>query len=174
MKKLFTPRVLFATTLIFIAVIFRIIPHLPNFTPIAAIALFGGVYIGKKYLSYFIPFLAMFISDAILGFHSTMIAVYLSFALVVTLGILIRKKTGFSSVILASLASSVLFFLITNFGAWLGGMLGYPMNFSGLMMSYTAGLPFFRNDLIGTLVFNGIFFGSFYLAQLRFPALKES
>ena len=174
MKKLFTPRVILVSSLIFTAIFFRLIPHIPNFTPVAAIALFGGTYLGKKYLSFLIPFVAMLLSDAILGFHSTMIAVYVSFALVVGIGMLLRKKTTFSTVIIASLASSILFFVITNFGSWMSGMMPYPMTFSGLMMAYEAGLPFFRNELAGTLVFSGVFFGSFYLAQVKFPVLRKA
>ena len=174
MKKLFTPRVIFVGTLIFTAIFFRLIPHLPNFTPVAAIALFGGAYLGKKYLSFLIPFAAMIISDAIIGFHSTMIAVYISFAIVVGIGILLRRKTTVTTVIIASFTSSLLFFLITNFASWMGGTMPYPLNFSGLMMAYQAGLPFFRNELTGTLLFNGVFFGTFYFAQLKFPVLKRA
>ena len=148
---------------IFIAVLMRLLPHLPNFTPIAAMALFGGVYLNKKY-AFVIPFLAMFISDIFLGFHSAMPYVYGSFILTGIIGLWLKKHKSAKNIICSSLISSILFFLITNFGVWAGGW--YPKTLSGLMQSYMMGIPFFKNTVLGDLCYTGVFFGIYELVQL--------
>ena len=172
-KKILSPRFIFVVTVIAIAAIYRIIPHIPNFTPIAAMALFGGTYINRKVLAFIIPMAAMIISDLVIGLHGTMLAVYVSFAISVGIGILIRKKVNIFSVILASVASSVIFFFITNIAVWYTGMVGYPMNIAGLISCFTAALAFFRTELFGTLIFNSVFFGSLFYAEKRFPILAH-
>ena len=159
--------------------LFRFIPHWPNFTPVAAIALFGGTFMERKYLAFLVPFAAMFLSDLILGFHAYMGAVYLAFGLTVMIGLLLRGKTSTGNVILAAVSSSVLFYLITNFAAWLASPI-YPNNFGGLIESYVAGLAFFNNgslglsfflnEVAGTLFYSGILFGIYALARRRIPA----
>ena len=141
----------------------RIIPHWPNFTPIAAIALFGGTYLKRKELAFLIPVIAMLLSDAILGFHNVMIPVYASFLLIVSLGFYLRTRVTAINVVSASLLSSLLFYLVTNYASWATGMMPYVPGFPGLMQSYIAGLPFFLNGIMGDLFFNGVFFGAFYL-----------
>jgi hypothetical protein len=176
------PRFIFIVSVILAGALFRFIPHWPNFTPIAAMALFGGAYLGRKYLAFIIPFAAMFLSDLVLGFHKDMWAVYLAFGLIVMLGAWIRNRVSVSNVLIGSVSSSILFFLITNFAVWLSSPF-YPPNFAGLMQSYIAGLAFlnngsmgisfFLNELIGTLFYNSIFFGVFALSMKRFPVLRE-
>jgi len=110
-------------------------------------------------------------------------AVYLSFAITVVLGMAIRKKVTVRSVFMASISSALIFFLITNFSSWLAMGL-YPKNFMGLMECYMAGLVFFRdttngfsfflNDVFGTTFFSAVFYGAFYLVQMRFPVLDRS
>ncbi len=173
-KTLVTPRFLLIFTVIFTAAFVRLIPHWPNFTPIAAIALFGGTYIGRKHLAFIIPLAAMLLSDLFLGFHQTMLAVYLSFALIVGIGFLLRKRIGVFTVLSASLVSSLLFFLVTNFAAWQSGMMPYPMNIVGLIECYAAGLPFLNNGILGDLVYNTVFFGGFYFITQKFPQLARS
>jgi hypothetical protein len=151
----------------------RLVPHWPNFTPIAAMALFGGAYIKKKHLAFLLPFAALLLSDLFLGFHKWMIAVYASFALVVGIGMLLRKRVKFGSVLLASLSASLLFFVLTNFAVWLGSPF-YPQNMAGLLESYTLAVPFLNNGILGDLFYSAIFFGGFYLVQQRYPALKEA
>lgn len=173
-KKFITPRMLFIITAILAAAFMRLVPHWPNFTPVAAIALFSGTYISRKAFAFVIPMVAMLLSDLFLGFHSTMIAVYAAFGITVLIGFALRNRVKFGSVALASVASSVIFFLITNFGSWLSGMMPYPMNFSGLMMAYTAGIPFFNNGLMGDLLYSTVLFGGFYLVGLKFPSLVKA
>lgn len=172
-NKTINTRFIFIFTIILIGAILRLIPHWPNFTPIAAMALFGGAYFQKKYLAFIIPLAAMFLSDLILGLHSYMIAVYLSFAIIVGFGFILKSRIKVGSVLLASVSSSILFFIITNFAVWIGSPF-YPQNFIGLIECYTAGLPFLNNGVLGDLFYNTVFFGGFYFAQLRFPVLARS
>lgn len=181
--KLITPRFMFIVSVVIFGAFMRLIPHWPNFTPIAAIALFGGAYFSRKYLAFVIPLVAMFVSDLVLGLHTSMIAVYVAFAITVMIGFALRSKTSAVNVIGASLLSSIIFFLITNFASWLALPM-YPKTFAGLMESYIAGLAFFNNGAMGisfflnnvvsALLFNGLFFGVFYLAQQRFPSLARA
>ncbi len=143
------------------AVFMRLIPHIPNITPIGALALFSGMTVPSLW-AIAIPFVSMGISDAFLGFHLTLPYVYGSFALIVGMGYLIRKKMSPLRVGGVSLVGSVLFFLITNFGVWATGTM-YAKNASGLLESYVMGLPFFRNTLVGDLFFNILFYVGFRL-----------
>lgn len=171
---LFTTRALFLMTIILVAAAVRLLPHLPNFTPIAAIALFGGAMFNNRIFAFVVPLLAMLLSDAIIGFHNAMIAVYSCFTLTVVLGLMIKNKQNIFTIFITSVIASLLFFLVTNYAAWIGNPM-YPQGFSGLMVSYFAGLPFFRNEFFGDLFYNTILFGGFYVAQLKFPVLiKQS
>jgi hypothetical protein len=181
--KFFNSRFLVVFSVILVAAFVRLLPHWPNFTPVAAMALFAGTYLERKQFAFVIPLATMFISDLIIGLHSNMPAVYLSFAITVIIGILIRKKVHLGSVAFASFTSAVIFFLITNFSAWIASPI-YPQNMAGLAECYGAGLVFFRdstngisffiNDLLGTTFFCALFYGSFYLLQKRFPVLERS
>ena len=172
--KRLTPRFFLVVSVIAIAAFVRILPHWPNVTHIAAMALFGGAYFNRKVFAFLIPLSALFLSDIIIGFHNTMWAVYAAFIITVALGFIIRNRVNFRSVIVASLSSSVLFFIITNFAVWSSGLVGYPMNFSGLMLCYEAAIPFFRNEILGTLGYNFVFFGSFYIVQANFRIFAKS
>ena len=154
---------MFEIFMIISGVVARLLPHAPNFTPIAAIALFGGVYLNKKY-ALILPLIAMFIADLFIGFHDTMIYVYGAFLLTGGIGLWLRKHKSGGVVIGASVVSSLLFFLITNFGVWAQGM--YARDLSGLMQSYVMGLPFLKNTLLGDLFFVGVFFGSYELIKV--------
>lgn len=144
--------------IILIAAMSRLFPHIPNFTPIGAMALFGGVYYQDKRLAFLMPLICMFISDLILGFHSTMIFVYSSFILTTGLGLLIRNYFNLFTLLSGSIISSILFYLITNFGVWTQSDLS-------LSSVYFLGLPFLTPTLFGDLFYNLILFGSFYFIQ---------
>lgn len=171
--------------IVVLAALARFIPHPFNFTPIAAIALFGGAYFTNRWQAIAVPMGAMLLSDTILeittgwGFHSGMYIVYAAFALVSVLGMVLLKNVNPARVISASLISSLIFFLITNFAflypesATIDQNLGtYPHNLSGIIASYTAGIPFLKNQILGDLFFSGVLFGGFALLQKRFEALK--
>jgi hypothetical protein len=141
-------------------------------------ALFGGAYLGRKHLAFIVPFAAMFIGDLFLGFHKDMWAVYLAFGIAVFIGTLLRHRVRVINVFAASVLSSVIFFLLTNFAAWLSSPY-YPQTFLGLAESYVAGLAFFNNgslglsfflnELTGALFYSGLFFGIYALAKQRYP-----
>ena len=172
-SKSITPGFLILTGMIFIAAFIRLIPHPPNFAPIAAMALFGGAYFSKRWAAFLIPLAAMFITDLILGFHSAMWAVYLSFILIVVIGMLLIKQKKISNIFLASVSASVMFFAITNFAVWASGIY-YPKGLSGLAASYTAAIPFFHYTLLGDLFFVTLMFGSYELAKAKYPQLAKA
>jgi len=171
MKKI-NPNFWVLTLMVFIAAFVRLLPHPPNFAPIAAMALFGGAYFSKKTFAFIIPLAAMFLTDMIIGIYSYAWIVYLSFAVIVVLGIVMLKKVSVKNLIFASVTASVSFFAITNFGVWALGTL-YPKTPAGLMASYTAAIPFFQNSLIGDLFFAGVMFGVYELVKHKVPALAK-
>lgn len=177
--KIFTSPLL----VIVIAVLIRLFPHAPNFAPIGAMALFGGTYLSKKY-SIIIVIATLTISDYLLLYvnpfspkfldlskiyaltsliHSTTVFVYGSFILISLMGLWLRNHKSAPNILFASLVSSVLFFLITNFGVWVAG--AYSRDLSGLWQSYIMGIPFFRNTLLGDLFYTGAFFASYELVK---------
>lgn len=172
-SKLITPGFLLITGMILFAAFARLIPHPPNFTPVAAMALFGGAYFNKKWMAFFIPLTAMFLSDLVIGFHSGMWAVYLSLILIAGIGMLFIRQRKIGNIILASVISSVLFFIITNFAVWTAGIY-YPKTLSGLAVCYIAAIPFFHYTLLGDLFFVGVMFGLYHLIVNRYPALEKS
>lgn len=166
------------------AAVMRIVPHPYNFTPIGAMALFGGAQFTRKRWAFAVPLVAMLLSDCVLqlttprGFHSTMVVVYGTFALIVGLGMLLQGRVRPLPVLSASLAASVLFFLTTNFAAWVADP-QYPKTIAGLAMCYAAGLPFFShghsfflNTVAGDLFYSTLLFGGLALAEWKVPALS--
>lgn len=145
---------------------------IPNVSPITALALFTGAYLADRKLAMLIPLVAMFIGDLVLGLHNMMFFVYGAFALIAFVGVFISTRVCGHVVIAASLVSSVLFFLVTNFGVWmLSGY--YPMTFEGLLTCYTAAIPFFQMTLMGDLFFVGIMFGLFMALEHFVPTLRK-
>ncbi|MBK7629374.1 MAG: hypothetical protein IPJ23_01370 [Ignavibacteriales bacterium] len=171
MKKI-TPNFWVVALMVFAAAFVRLLPHPPNFAPIAAMALFGGAYFSKKSFAFAIPLIAIFLTDLIIGIYSYAWIVYISFALIVVLGIFMLKIVSVKKLIFASVTASISFFVITNFGVWALGTL-YPKTPAGLMASYTAAIPFFQNSLIGDLFFVGVMFGVYELIKHKVPALAK-
>jgi hypothetical protein len=167
-----TPRLFTLLSLILLATASRLIPHPPNMTSLTAVALFGGAYFSDKRLAFAVPLCALFLSDAVLGFYRQMEFVYLGFALIVAIGILLRKNRRFIPILSATLAGSVLFFLLTNFGVWAFSAL-YAKTLTGLMFCYLAAIPFFRNMVVGDLFYAAVLFGGFRLLEWAVPALRE-
>ena len=110
-----TPGFIFIVSIIFFGAFMRLIPHWPNFTPIAAMALFGGTWLSRKYRGFVIPVAALLISDLVIGFHGSMWAVYLAFGFTVSMGFILRRKVNAGNILVASLTTSVIFYLVTNF-----------------------------------------------------------
>ena len=172
MEKL-TPKFWILTLMIFASAFVRLIPHPPNFAPIAAMALFGGAYFTKKWTAFLVPISAMFITDLFLGFHETMWAVYLSFALIVVVGMTMIKQKKIGNIFFASVISSVSFFIITNFGTWLSTSY-YEKTALGLIACYTAAIPFFHQTLLSDLLFVAVLFGVYEILKAKFPFLVKA
>lgn len=166
------PRSLLLFGMILAAALTRFLPHPPNLTPIAAMALFGGAYFSDRRMAFLVPLSGLFLSDLFIGLHGTMPFVYGSFALVVGIGLWLRRRRNVWTIGGAALISSILFFLITNFGVWAVGSL-YPKTWEGLLACYVAALPFFRNTIIGNLVYTTALFGSFVFAEKWFPVFRQ-
>ena len=166
-------RLLTLSLIIFSIAMFRLLPHPPNVSPVAAMALFGGAYFSDKRVAFLVPLLALLLSDLLLGLHDTMIYVYGGFALTVIIGFWIRKNLNISRVAIAAVGSSVLFFIVTNFGAWVTSGL-YPMTTDGLMQAYVAAIPFFQNSLLGNLVFTALLFGGYAALQRNVSSLAKN
>ncbi|MBC8214296.1 MAG: hypothetical protein H8E71_06640 [Candidatus Marinimicrobia bacterium] len=165
------PRRMTIIAIILLTVLSRFIPHPPNFTPVIAIGLFGGAYFNRKILAIAVPMVAMFVSDYFLGFHTSMIFVYLSLTIIVGFGILLQSKLKIGTVIGASIGSAILFYLITNFGVWAIGA-WYPKTIDGLIACYIAGIPFLKNTSVSSLLYTGVIFGAFELLKRTVPALQ--
>lgn len=177
-----------AILLIIGTVILRLLPHMPNFTPLTAIALFGGAYLGKR-TAIILPLLAIVLSDYLMlyvgpystgfnkfhspaeMFYSTILFVWGSFLISSLIGIWIGKKKTVGRVAFGAILASLQFFIITNFAVWLlDGF--YPYTFGGLIQSYILGLPFYRGTFLGDLFYAGMVFGGFELVKNYSKKLK--
>ena len=165
------PKLLTISGMILAAAIIRLLPHPPNFTPIFAMALFGGTYINNKKMAFLLPLATMLISDLFIGLHSLTLVVYSAIAIITSIGFLLKSRVRPSTVIGASLLGSLIFYLITNFAVW--SLLGtYPQTPAGLVSCYVAALPYFKNSLISGLLYSALMFGVFELAKRKFPVLE--
>jgi hypothetical protein len=154
------------------AAILRLVPHAPNFTPIGAMALFSGAYLARRgALAFAAPLGALLVSDLVLGFYHGMATVYFAVALTVLLGSVALKRVSVVRVGGTALGSSVLFFVVTNFGMWLSSGI-YPRTLAGLEACYVAAIPFFQNTLAGDLFYAALLFGGFKLAETLLPRLR--
>ncbi|HEX7758635.1 MAG TPA: DUF6580 family putative transport protein [Caulobacteraceae bacterium] len=166
------PRLVVLIAMVLSAAATRLVPHPWNLTSIAAVALFGGAYFQDRRLAFAVPLGALLVSDLVLGLYAGMAEVYLSFAPIVGIGLWLRSHRQPVVILGAALASSVLFFGLTNLGVWAFGHL-YPASWTGLVDCYVAALPFFRNSLEGDLLYTLVLFGGFALLERRFAALRE-
>ena len=157
---------------ILVAAVLRLVPHPPNFTPIGAMALFSGAYLRRRAVAFVAPLAAILLSDALIGFYSGMWITYLGVALVVVVGWLGLSRVSVLRAAGAAFTSSVVFFLVSNFGTWaLSGM--YAHTASGLAACYVAAIPFYQNTLAGDLFYAGLLFGGFRLLEQVAPRLRE-
>ena len=164
------PRYIFTFALILGAALSRLLPHPPNFAPITALALFGAVYLDKKH-AFLVPLIALLISDYFIGFYSGMTWIYGSFVVISFIGLWLRNHQGVLQTIGAALAGSILFFIVTNFGVWISTSM-YPQTFVGFTECYVAAIPFFRNTLLGDMLYVGVIFGLFEMAKRRFQFIS--
>lgn len=157
---------LIALIFVLIGISLRLAPHLPNFNPITAIALFGGVYLSRR-TALIIPMIALAVSDYFIGYYefSLMASVYGGFILCVLLGFWLKKHKRWYAVGGSAVACSISFFLITNFAVW-AFTPWYPHTFAGLIQCFTMAIPFFRNALLGDVFYIGVFFGAYEMAKV--------
>lgn len=178
------PRFLVVTGLILAAACLRLITmptDWQNFQPVGAIALFGGACFLSRRLAFIVPLAAMLLSDVLLyagrydylaehGWKSALF-VYLSFGLIIGLGLLLRERRSWATVLAGSLAATVTFYLVSNFGWWL--LYDLPAGRS-LAQTYINAIPFIRGTFAGDLFYNGVLFGAFAMAESRIAALKPA
>lgn len=176
---MFNPRFLTLAAMVVAAAAARLLPHWDNFTPVGAMALFGGAYFASRRAAFAVPLTALFLSDLVLNSSFGWEAFRWTlprdacFVLIVALGMLLRKRRTPLTVVTTSLAGSCLFFVITNFCVWAEGII-YERTWAGLIECYTAAIPFFAKTLGGDLFYTAILFGGFELAQRRWAALRPA
>jgi hypothetical protein len=153
-----------ALIIITFGILSRVIVHTPNFTPVLALALFGGMYLkGRQGL--WVPLVLMALSDIVIGFHDTMVYTWGSILIISFIGLWLKEHKTVLNVALASVISSILFFMVTNFGAYLSL---YPHTLAGLQECYIAAIPFYRSMLASTLAYSLILFFLWeYLLRLK-------
>ncbi|HYX45966.1 MAG TPA: DUF6580 family putative transport protein [Sphingomicrobium sp.] len=149
----------------------RLVPHPPNFSPIDAMALFSGAYLGRRWVAFVAPLAALLLSDLVLGFYQGMATVYATVSLIVLIGSWLSPRRSPLRIGGAAIVSSVVFFVITNFGMWLFSGF-YPVTSAGLVACYTAAIPFFQNTVAGDLFYTVFLFGSFHIAETMVPGLR--
>jgi len=179
---MFNPRVGTLVSMVLAAAATRLLPHPYNMTAMTALALFGGSYFTDRRLAFIVPMAALLLSDIALGVYFSwsfkaiqphMWVQYLAFLLIVGMGLVLLKQRSFTRVGLVTLAASCFFFAFTNFFEW-AFQPWYPKTAAGLAASYVAGIPFFRNAVVGDLLYSGLLFGGFRLLELRFRSLRPS
>lgn len=175
--RLVTPRFLVLVGMIAVAVGFRLLAFfvptlgLYNYSPVEAIALFGGAYFLDRRLAFLVPLGAMLVSDVIIGLHALLPVVYGCIALTTLLGFNLRNRVGAGRVAAYGVVSATLFFVVTNFFVWLLGSM-YPHDGAGLVACYVAAIPFYKNTLVGTALWSVLMFGGFELLRRSTPALE--
>ena len=185
-----TPRLLLLIVLVLSAAFARLVPHIHNVAPVTAVTLFAAAYFPNRRWSVLLPLSAMFFSDLVLYATkdiayqneavSNMLFVYSAFAGIALLGQWLRRNVTIGRVIGTSVAGSLLFFLVTNFGSWLmlsqtlstGEPAIYSRTISGLLDSYIAGIPFSRGTFLGDVFYTAFLFGGFALLQQAVPKLR--
>jgi hypothetical protein len=167
------PRAALTTGIVLAAAALRIVPHPMNFTPIGALALFGGAYFSSKRVAVAVPLLSLVAGDLFTGFHPLIPYVYASFLVSVAIGFWLRRKKSAPRIGTATVAGAIQFFLITNFALWASSIGSYPKDLKGLAECYIAGLPLLGNTLAGDTFYVALLFGGMALAEKRFPCLRE-
>ncbi len=171
--------------IILLAAFTRIMPHPPNFSPMAAIGLFGAAHFAKKWQAFFIPLIGIWVSDLVINnyvysssssnfvwFYSGFYWQYMSYILIIFAGLFIfNRGISLTKTVGGMISSSGIFFLVSNFGVWAGGTM-YPKNFGGLITCYAAGVPFIHNTIISDVLFTTVLFGTYYLLQVEYFSLK--
>ncbi|MGC4104599.1 DUF6580 family putative transport protein [Ferruginibacter sp.] len=175
MKTQNKPMIIIAAGLILIAALSRLLPHPPNFAPIASLAIFGGAVVGNKKYALVLPLGALLLSDVLFelftdtkGFYDISQSFVYGAVILITFLATQIKKVNTKNILFACLWSSVIFFVLSNFGVWVSGAF-YPKTFAGLMECYYAAIPFYKNEFFGNFVLN-LFMGNVFYTALLFGA----
>lgn len=163
-----SPRTLTLILCVFGAAALRLLPHWPNFTPVAAVALFAGAQIDNRRLAVIVPLAALFLSDWILGFYPGMPFVYTGFLISILIGFVLRRHSTVTGIAFGAVASATVFFLLSNLGVWWAMGL-YPKTPAGLMEAYLAGIPFLRETLASNALYVTLLFGGIRLLERYMP-----
>lgn len=163
MQKI-SPKSYILIALIIAVSLYRIFPHPHNITPIMALALFAGTYFEKRWMAFAVPLTSMLLADLFLGFHNTILFVYAAMAIAVVIGFWLHNRVSSLKVLGATISSSLVFFIISNFGVWLVSGY-YSKTWTGLIECYTMGLPFLQRSMMGDLLFSGVLFLSYWQIQ---------
>ena len=146
-----------ALSLTVLGAVARLLPHPPNFAPVGGMSLYAGARL-RGWQAFALPLVLMAVTDPLLGGYSFATPfIYLSFLINVWIGRRLQATESPLRIGAACLLCSAQFFLITNFGAWLGNM--YPHTLSGLALCYASAIPFFGRTLAGDLLYSGVLFG---------------
>lgn len=162
--------------------------ELPNFKPVAALALFAGFYFRRFWLAVVAVVVIMLVSDSWLGAYDwrLTISVYGSLGLASLIGWFVQRwarKAGdadrpaggrrWLQFAAASVVMSTTFFVLTNGAVWcIGGW--YSGDLLGLAQCYVAAIPFYRATLIGDLMFTGAIMGVYQLAVVMVRAADST
>tara|TARA_B110001450_G_scaffold50964_1_gene47596 strand:- start:3471 stop:4004 length:534 start_codon:yes stop_codon:yes gene_type:complete len=148
---------LFPLILILLMVFSRLIPHPPNFTPIIAVAIMSGYLFKNLYLSISVLFFSMIVVDMFIGFYSNMFFVYFPLFIIAYFCFFKNKKINAKNLFIYGISSSLIFFIISNFGVWVSSDM-YEKNIAGLVNCYIMAIPFLKNTLISTVLFSYLSF----------------
>jgi hypothetical protein len=161
---------LLVTFLIILDVVARLLPHAPNFTPVAASTLFAAVVLQRRSLALLVPLIAMPVSDLLIGPDDWRITavVYGSMLLPFVAGLIARNHRLSRSVVPAILSCSLLFFATTNFAVWAFSDM-YSHDLTGLIACYIAALPFLKYTIACDLLWTAGLFGGAWLVQRMAP-----
>tara|TARA_Y100000385_G_C13086806_1_gene636786 strand:+ start:1374 stop:1943 length:570 start_codon:yes stop_codon:yes gene_type:complete len=166
--------ILLITSIVVFGVIARLLPHIPNFAPMGAIALFAVAFYKRKSLALILPVTAWWLSDLFLNntryatsekiswFTLDQLFSVIALIIIVVLGGFLLKKLSVSKIILGSTGASLVFFIVSNFGVWMNGML-YPKTIQGLIDCYTMAIPFYQATFLSDMIYTSMFFGAMYV-----------
>lgn len=135
----------------------RLMPHPANFAPVMGIALFGSAVFSNRWGGIGIAIAAMVVSDAVIGFHSTLPFVYVGMLITGILGFYLRQSRPPARILGFALTGSLIFFIVSNLGVFLLQDL-YPKSFTGLVSCYTMAIPFLQNSVAGDLLYTSALF----------------
>lgn len=139
----------------------RLLPHVPNMAPVAAIAVFAGAYLDKRIVPW-VPLAIMMVTDLIIGLHDVVFYTWGAFIFIGFMGTWLKGRATPGNILGVTVVSALTFFAISNFGVW---MVWYPHNWQGFAACYISAIPFFRNTMIGNLFFALVLFGAYELAR---------